>query len=109
VFNKKTQSEPLYVIKKDVTKNIIFVSPKPVDEAGLLSVGRSEVELKNLNLTTSVVPKKLKCRLRYRQEKVGCHLEGNKVIFDRPQFGVSAGQSLVFYVDDICLGGGVIE
>ena len=71
--------------------------------------------LKDINLInpTSLKLRRTKenllCRIRYRQEKVGCKIEGNRIIFDKPQMGVSPGQSLVLYNGEICLGGGIIS
>ncbi|NQZ33265.1 MAG: tRNA 2-thiouridine(34) synthase MnmA [Oceanospirillaceae bacterium] len=53
-------------------------------------------------------------KVRYRQEDQACRIQeldnGEfKVIFKQPQRAITAGQSVVFYVDDICIGGGVIE
>ena len=53
---------------------------------------------------------------RYRQPDQACHVfaideQGLqvKVVFDEPQRAVTPGQSAVFYIDEVCLGGGVIE
>ena len=55
-------------------------------------------------------------KTRYRQPDQACTVfaldeTGNtiKVVFDEPQRAVTPGQSCVFYRDDICLGGGVIQ
>lgn len=55
-------------------------------------------------------------KTRYRQPDQACTVfaldetgDTIKVVFDEPQRAVTPGQSCVFYQDDICLGGGVIE
>ncbi len=53
-------------------------------------------------------------KIRYRQEDQSCTItyEGDNscvVTFDKDQFAVTAGQSIVFFTDEECLGGGVIE
>jgi tRNA-specific 2-thiouridylase len=51
-------------------------------------------------------------KIRYRQADQPCLviLKDNQLIvtFDTPQRAVTPGQSIVFYQDDICLGGGII-
>ncbi|MCV5869195.1 tRNA 2-thiouridine(34) synthase MnmA, partial [Escherichia coli] len=58
----------------------------------------------------------MKCtvKTRYRQQDIPWTIipiddENIKVIFDEPQIAVTPGQSAVFYKDDVCLGGGIIE
>ncbi len=56
----------------------------------------------------------LKAKIRYRQAEQACQikrLENGQiwVEFDQPQKAITPGQSIVFYADQICLGGGVIE
>ncbi|PID37105.1 MAG: hypothetical protein CR966_01675 [Pseudomonadales bacterium] len=60
----------------------------------------------------------LRCtaKTRYRQPDQTCRVfalneKGTevKVTFEQPQRAVTPGQSAVFYIDEVCLGGGVIE
>ena len=53
-------------------------------------------------------------KTRYRQQDIPCtvnvidkdHIE---VLFDEPQKAVTPGQSAVFYQQECCLGGGIIQ
>lgn len=106
-ITKKTEREkPLYVIAKDASKNTITVAPKTALQNP--NPKRVSLLLKDLNIISRIPIKKLSCRIRYRQEKIGCKYDGKRVILDKPQHGVSAGQSLVLYDGEICLGGGII-
>lgn len=53
------------------------------------------------------------CKVRYRQPDQNCHVsiteEGAMVSFHENQRAVTPGQSIVFYHDDVCLGGGIID
>jgi len=56
---------------------------------------------------------RLKAKIRYRQQEQPClithHQDGKLwVEFDQPQKAITPGQSIVFYHDQICLGGAVI-
>ena len=53
-------------------------------------------------------------RLRHRQPLQGCRLtldgeDGVRVTFDVPQRAVTPGQSAVFYLDQVCLGGAIVD
>ena len=61
------------------------------------------------------VPFRCKAKIRYRQEEQDCTIveileNGDlEVEFDIPQRAVTPRQSIVFYKEDLCLGGGFIQ
>ena len=97
-------------LKKDVVKNILYVTQGNGEE--LYSKG-----LISFNVNWLVEPRtnefKCKAKFRYRQEEqdvaVFIENEKTKVVFDKPQKAITLGQYVVFYDNNICLGGGVIE
>jgi tRNA-specific 2-thiouridylase len=58
-------------------------------------------------------PCRASAKTRYRQPDQACVIDQNEqgqleVTFDESQRAVTPGQSVVFYQDDNCLGGGII-
>ncbi len=114
ITKKSDREAPLYVVAKNIKKNTITVATKNAFQKVLGSPLQSSTRLSSKHFSTQPAHgKKLSCRIRYKQEKVGCKIEVRKnetrVIFEKPQFGVSPGQSLVLYDNEICLGGGIID
>lgn len=102
---------PWYVVEKDCANNVLIVA-QGHDHPALLShqliTGSPHWISEAPNL-----PLKCKAKVRYRQADQACLVNqkdtGLSVIFDEPQWAVTPGQSIVFYQEDICLGGAVIE
>lgn len=112
-ISKKTPDDtPHYVVRKDIDRNILVVS----DKKSSGEIMRQEVLIKDVNWNQGISPdlsKKLEARIRYRQELQKCSIERlddgtYKVTFEQTQPAPSAGQSVVFYSKNICLGGGTI-
>lgn len=112
--------EPLYVIKINAKKNEVVVGPKKY------LFGR-KLFAKNLIWNADhIIGQKVKCqaKIRFGSSAVDCIAQiknKNKieVEFTKPQFAITPGQSVVFYVatlktkskagkKDILLGGGII-
>lgn len=101
-----------FVVDKDVTKNILYVSHGEQD-----ILYKDTLETDSFNWITQMPEEDaFECmvRIRHRQplQKAVCHLKqggGVKLIFDEPQRAIAEGQYSVVYRDEYCLGGGVIE
>lgn len=102
---------PYYVAKKDIKNNIVYVS-KNLNEKNLWT---AELTLENLFFRDpSDLPKdgNIKVRLRHRAPLLPATLELDnaraRVVLSEETRRIASGQSVVFYADDICLGGGVV-
>ena len=105
--------EPWYVVEKDLLRNVLIVG-QGHNHPRLFSKGLIGDQLHLVNRKPLDAPLKCTVKTRYRQDDVPCHLSPMSdgeylVMFDEPQSSVTPGQSVVFYQDNICLGGGIIN
>lgn len=105
--------EPWFVVDKDLSTNTLIVVQGD-DHPSLYSVG---LEATGVNWIAGEMPEgPIKCtaKFRYRQPDQGVILTKQPdgtvdVVFDSPQRAITPGQAVVFYQDDVCLGGGTIN
>ena len=121
---------PYYVVKKDLAKNIVYVSRNINSDL----VWTKEVKLKDIVIRTKHIASRdgslrpvvtgeapsfsavasesprSEClvRLRHLGELIPAKLEDNTLVFKNKIKKPAAGQSAVFYDGEICLGGGII-
>jgi len=105
-------SEAWYVVGKDVAANVLMVA-QGNDTPWLNS---TQLRASELSWVAGGPPDQtFRCtaKTRYRQADQACSVSidgsGCRVAFDVPQRAVTPGQSVVFYRDDECLGGGIID
>lgn len=103
--------EPWYVAEKDLDHNRLVV----------VQGGEHPMLYKKVLIATQAhwinsaptLPFRCKAKTRYRQADQSCevNLENEQLVvtFDKAQRAITPGQSVVFYDDDECLGGAVIE
>jgi tRNA-specific 2-thiouridylase len=114
------EGEPWFVVDKDPKSNVVTVERGEFHP----SLFTDELVAEELTWIGGLPPRpegvEFACRakVRYRQGDQDCRLKleddgyGSlraRVTFTVPQRSVTPGQSVVFYVDDVCLGGGVIR
>jgi tRNA-specific 2-thiouridylase len=103
-ITKKGTDDPIYyVIEKDIEKNTVTVSSEKKGEGT-----KKKVLLKDVSFVKDPVQGDIEARIRYRQPLQEAVLHEDEIIFKDTQESVASGQSVVFYKDDECLGGGVI-
>ena len=110
---KGAGEEAWYVVEKDLVNNELIVA-QGHDHSALLSTGLIAQQLHWVDRQPIREPLRCTVKTRYRQTDVPCIIEpiddeSIKVIFDEPQIAVTPGQSAVFYLGEVCLGGGIIE
>ena len=108
---KDSTGEPWFVAGKDMEKKILFVVQG--DHPWLHSQSLIAEQLSWVSCEPPTFPCRASAKTRYRQPDQACVIDQNEqgqleVTFDESQRAVTPGQSVVFYQDDNCLGGGII-
>ncbi len=108
---KNALAKPWYVLSKDLKNNILIVG-QGHDNPRLYS---KYLRCNNLHWIDqpSSFPYSCSAKIRYRQSDANCIVTSEEsgvyhVEFSEPQWAVTPGQSIVFYANEKCLGGGII-
>lgn len=104
-----SHTSPLYVIDLNKEKNEVIVGE--IDDTfktSLLAVDLNWVSVAGLDKEINATAKVRSAQL---PTEVTIKPQGEEVLveFENPQMSLTKGQSIVFYQDDILLGGGIIE
>ena len=109
---KNAGDQPWYVVDKDLTRNVLIVAQGSQHPR----LFKRSLRLSDIHWITGCEPDfpvTCKAKTRYRQSDQACIIERQdnaySVSFTELQRAITPGQSVVFYLEDICLGGGVIE
>ena len=106
---KDRDEKAWYVAKKNFDENQLMV----VQDNNHPLLLKKELSVSKMNWLKYPSSKKVSAKIRYRQKDQSCQVEIQEdkifVIFDEPQRAVTPGQFIVFYEDEICLGGGEID
>ena len=108
-LNLGGNEEKSYVVEKDLENNILYVASG--DENKYLYSKTTILE--NFNFLTDLKPEECTCKFRYRQKDIPVkveYLDNNmlKLSYEGAK-AVTPGQFCVLYLNEICLGGGIIK
>ncbi|MBR3177005.1 tRNA 2-thiouridine(34) synthase MnmA [Candidatus Saccharibacteria bacterium] len=98
---------PYYVVRKDMDKNIVYVSRN----LNALALWQKEIELRDVVLRNNDNGHDIEARIRHRAPLVKADYDTTtgKLSFAEEQKSLTPGQSVVFYRGDVCIGGGIIK
>lgn len=101
--------EAHFVVAKDVERNMITVDKKPP-----MILDGSDVALKQVNVLENKLLGNVEAQIRYRQTpflaRIVSTVGGSMLMSPRQDIERPAtGQSVVFYLGEECLGGGIVE
>lgn len=113
IDSNDTSRNPVYVVSKDINKNVLVVSNKTPKNNNLSLTKR--ISISNVS-STGIVWKdgmKVSVKIRYRQlAQKAVLIKGDNsswsLDLEKTQGVVALGQSAVLYVGDACIGGGII-
>jgi len=103
-------NDKLFVVGKDLDKNILYVAFGDENEY----LYSDEAIIEDVNWISKEKPNKCSAKFRYRQKDNNVSInfldDGNiKVNYPQKIKSVTPGQACVFYLNEECLGGGIIK
>jgi tRNA-specific 2-thiouridylase len=108
---KKAMQAPWYVVDKNIDKNTLIVT-QGTDHPSLFAKTLWTNSLHWISDVPPQFPLNTYAKTRYRQQEQACIINQiedlYRIDFTDAQRAVTPGQSVVFYQNDICLGGGII-
>ncbi len=112
-LREESSGEPWYVVGKDLENNVLHVA-QGTDHPALFKQALNAIELHWVSGEAPTPPYHCSAKVRYRQEDQPCTITAINdgvatVQFEQPQRAITPGQSIVFYQQDECLGGGIID
>jgi len=109
---KNADDSPWFVVKKDLEANILYVT-QGLHHESLYAKQCDISQLHWIHLKDVHFPFSCTAKIRYRSDDQACIIHqielGFSVTFNQPQRAITPGQAIVFYTDEICLGGATIE
>ena len=107
-----SKEAPWFVAEKDFENNVLIVA-QGHDHPSLF---HKQLLADQIHWISGLPPdssNKIHAKIRYRQKDQACRLSINNnqciVDFEEPQFAIAPGQSVVFYSENECLGGAIID
>jgi tRNA-specific 2-thiouridylase len=104
-----SSKERLYVIRLETASNRLVIGPES-------QLYKKTLMAKDLNWISGLPPQgtaEVFAKVRYRSNEAKARIqavgETFEVYFEEPQRAIAAGQSVVFYQDNMVLGGGIID
>lgn len=110
---KESGEEPWFVAEKQIDSNTLVVV-QGKDNPALYANGLMASGLHWIDGRPPADNFRCTARTRHRQTDVPCSVRMNQdngceIVFDDPMRAIAPGQYVVFYQDEICLGGGIID
>jgi tRNA-specific 2-thiouridylase len=97
---------PYYVSGKDMSKNEVYVTTRLHDE----SLWKKEIVLRDIHwIDDAPLSSDVQIRVRHRAALIDAKIRNGVLTLSEEQRAIAAGQSVVIYDDDVCLGGGVVD
>jgi len=107
------RGEAWFVVGKDIERNVVIVE-QGSNHPALYKNGLTASELSWVAGQPPSLPFSCSAKVRYRQLEQPCTIERIEmgkasITFRHPQRAITPRQSIVFYENDRCLGGGIIQ